>query len=90
MHGGAFGRARSGSESFVADDLVLSPEEREKRLALQAKSIMFGKVESGEASEETLGCAEWCGVVSRGCFGLDLEFCGMLAIGTHMKEVIKK
>ena len=61
LHGGAFGRARSGSESFVADDLVLSPEEREKRLALQAKSIMFGKVESGEASEETLGCAEWCG-----------------------------
>ena len=58
LHGGAFGRARSGPDTFVADDLVLSPEEREKRmaLALQATSMLGMPGESGEAREETLGC----------------------------------
>lgn len=58
LHGGAFGRARSGPDTFVADDLVLSPEEREKRmaLALQATSMLGMPGESEEATEETLGC----------------------------------
>lgn len=55
LHGGAFGRARSGPDTFVADDLVLSPEEREKRmaLALQATSMLGMPGESEEATEES-------------------------------------
>lgn len=86
LHGGAFGRARSGSESFVADDLVLSPEEREKRvaLALQSTSMLGMPGGSGEAIEETLGC-EKNGVkvmgIQQDTLGWLWCFWGMLAMG---------
>lgn len=58
LQGGAWGRARSGSESFVPDDLAapLSPEERQRRLELAA---MLAAKAGGKATHESLLGSTW-------------------------------